>query len=298
MKKLIPLLVAVVIAFAGCAAKDNKDKDSSSDRTDRAEQTEETAGAQFTQDETLVSAAMSSPYYVDCIRIDDWATGEYFVIRLDLSTITINSTGYLLEPDQLAELTAYMENYNDIVRAGNDNYWPTTSEYPDLALLFRYEIEGSTSEVFSGAVSYPDSWNDMKDYLYGYAVDLNAEIPDDYDPNDEILFDEFIDSLNLPSYFGRFDDSPSPRFDVTGDGHDDLVRCISYGSGVFRTGIVVYDLVNNEGYLLECADGFYMILDEDDEFAVVWVSNESTPNNPINVTGTIAIEDGGLVFVG
>ena len=134
----------MIIAVTACSAGEKKDEKHREDRRDRTDRIEES------EEETRMSAANPPADDINCISVDDWETGEYFIIHLDLGTITINSNGYALEPEQVAEISAYMENYNDIVRDGRDDYWPDTSEPRDMDLLFSYEIEGSTIEPFSG----------------------------------------------------------------------------------------------------------------------------------------------------
>ena len=55
---------------------------------------------------------------------------------------------------------------------------------------------------------------------------------------------------------GRFysPDALQPRielFDVTADGCDDLCTCVTWGSGMVRTDLVVYDPLNEDLYVLD-----------------------------------------------
>lgn len=304
MKKLIPLLaLTLALAFTGCDSDNSNNSHKRHTRRDRdTETTIEEIVETDTPTATPVPATTTAsetttptpaPMAVTQIHIDDYETGEYFIINFETNTLTVNSEGSLLDDDEMTEISDYMTAYTRTVHNGRDAYWPNTDEYPDMASLFRYQIFGTSAKIYDGALCYPDNWDDMKDFLYGYA----HVIDDEPRPvvGDEALVDEYVESLNLPDYNGRFSEDPSPRFDVTGDGVDDIVRTVNYGGIPTMSAIVVYDLENNEGYFMTPESGYFLVL-TDDSHRVFWISADSTPNNPINAEITIFIVDGELVY--
>ena len=109
-------------------------------------------------------------------------------------------------------------------------------------------------------------------------------------------FDKYIDELGLPSYFGRIRgiDEDLKKYDVTGDGCEDLVRCLSYGSGMPRVSISVYDPADHKGYILDSYNFSYRIEScDEDELVVI----KYEPRKNIEITGTVIVENDELVFV-
>ena len=109
-------------------------------------------------------------------------------------------------------------------------------------------------------------------------------------------FDKYIDELGLPSYFGRIRgiDEDLKKYDVTGDGCEDLVRCLSYGSGMPRVSISVYDPAYHKGYILDSYNFSYRIEScDEDELVVI----KYEPRKNIEITGTVIVENDELVFV-
>ena len=109
-------------------------------------------------------------------------------------------------------------------------------------------------------------------------------------------FDKYIDELRLPSYFGRLPDMDGDykRYDVTGDGCEDLVRLLAYGSGMYRVSISVYDPVEHKGYILDSYNYSYKI-ESCDEEGIVVIKYE--PRKKEEIKGTVIIENDQLVFI-
>ena len=86
-------------------------------------------------------------------------------------------------------------------------------------------------------------------------------------------------------------------FDVTGDGCVDLCTCVTWGSGMVRTDLVVYDPLSDETYVLDGYNYDYLIdRVEEDRLVIVMVGPHGY-NDPITKTyGTVKVEDGRLVF--
>jgi len=89
--------------------------------------------------------------------------------------------------------------------------------------------------------------------------------------------------------------SPPVLYDVTGDGYADLCASVTTGSGIISTLVVVYDVQNQKGYMLNDRMKFnYHILGiEDGQLMVnrrVWAESEN------GVIGTIRLEDDAIVF--
>ena len=95
----------------------------------------------------------------------------------------------------------------------------------------------------------------------------------------------------------RMDSSKFPEqnilFDATGDGTDDLVTSFTFGSGIVRNTIVVYDAVNKQ---------FYSFYTQYDSYAFIGIEDghmlaEETVYPDKKTKGTVEISDGHLVFV-
>lgn len=87
-------------------------------------------------------------------------------------------------------------------------------------------------------------------------------------------------------------------FDVTGDGCPDLCKCVTWGSGMVRTDLVVYDPAGKELYVLDGYDYSYLIDRVGEDRIIVAMKGPYGSERPIMTTfGTIRMEDGRLVFV-
>ena len=87
-------------------------------------------------------------------------------------------------------------------------------------------------------------------------------------------------------------------FDVTGDGCDDLCTCVTWGSGMVRTDLVVYDPLEKILYILDGYNYSYLIDRVEEDRLVIAMKGPYGYNEPVLTTyGTVMIEDDKLVFV-
>ena len=98
--------------------------------------------------------------------------------------------------------------------------------------------------------------------------------------------------------------SPDPArpkyelFDVTGDGCAELCTCVTWGSGMVRTDLVVYDPIEKSLYVLDGYNYNYLIDHVEEDRIVIVKDGPYGYNEPLVKTfGTVELEDGRLVFV-
>ena len=95
----------------------------------------------------------------------------------------------------------------------------------------------------------------------------------------------------------RMDSSMCPEqnvlLDFTGDGHDDLITGFTYGSGIVRNTIVVYDVINKNFITFYAQMDSYSLIEITDGKLIV----QETVYPDTKTMGTVIIEDGHLVFV-
>ena len=84
-------------------------------------------------------------------------------------------------------------------------------------------------------------------------------------------------------------------FDVTGDGYDDICSSFFTGSGIVTTLIIVYDLQEKQGYMLNDR-GRYDYMIEGVEDGRLLVNRTSYQSEGKGLIGTIVFEDGSLYF--
>ena len=119
----------------------------------------------------------------------------------------------------------------------------------------------------------------------------------DYDQA-EIEFEDYIASLKLPAYFGvsgAMEDGASLRFDVTGDGQYDLIRFPTYGSGMPRVSVALYDPVKHTGYLLDSYDFSYSLESCTEDELIIRKYEFADRDN--FAYGKLVIEDGELHWI-
>lgn len=101
---------------------------------------------------------------------------------------------------------------------------------------------------------------------------------------------------------GRMFDSGLARpwtrfFDVTGDGCTDLCTCVTWGSGMVRTDLLVYDPLNEELYVLDGYNYDYRIERVEDGRIVIVKEGPHGYNDPVTKTyGTVKLENRQLIF--
>ena len=109
-------------------------------------------------------------------------------------------------------------------------------------------------------------------------------------------FDEYLRGKKLPSYFfsGYKDFGDYLKYDITGDGYDDLIRLCHYGSGMPRVSFAVYDPINHKGYNIDSYNYSYSIekCEKGELFVIKYEGRKDE-----SITGTIIFEDDSLVFV-
>ena len=136
---------------------------------------------------------------------------------------------------------------------------------------------------------------DVIEYTDESSVNVNCSGDCDFDMDQAVK--------ELQEYCGKFPaggilvtsdfDDRYKLLDVTGDGHDDLITGFTYGSGLVRDTIVVYDATNKVFYQFNNQfDSYHLHSIEDGKMIV-----EETVYPDKKTMGTVVIEDGYLVFV-
>lgn len=75
--------------------------------------------------------------------------------RIDNETIELNE-------EQSDELRQLILQYSQTVKEKEDEYWPHTSEYPDMLVLFDFDMRGGEKQYKAdGALCYPDGWGEF-----------------------------------------------------------------------------------------------------------------------------------------
>lgn len=78
-----------------------------------------------------------------------------------------------LTDEQCDELKKYVVDYSRKVEAQKEDYWPQTDEYPEMFIMFTYDIAFGDSDDYkeyreSGALCYPDGWSEFIKTLMEY----------------------------------------------------------------------------------------------------------------------------------
>ena len=117
-------------------------------------------------------------------------------------------------------------------------------------------------------------------------------------------YDEAVAKLNqycgsFPTSFGIIDDDSVFIYDVTGDGIEDLCTFVSFGSGMPRTDIVLFDVENDEFYTLDALDfrgayGYDYTIVSVEEYGVVISERQFYPKECAAKYGLLTFEDGKL----
>lgn len=102
---------------------------------------------------------------------------------------------------------------------------------------------------------------------------------------------------NIPPS-GRFAPDRYEMFDLTGDGCPELFTCVTWGSGMVRTDLIVYDPVNEELYVLDGYNYDYLIDRVGEDRIVIIEEGPHGYGDPVRKTyGTVKLERRKLVFI-
>ena len=97
---------------------------------------------------------------------------------------------------------------------------------------------------------------------------------------------------------GRFGSDRYEMFDITGDGCAELFKCVTWGSGMVRTDLIVYDPVQEELYVLDGYNYDYLIDRVEEDRIVIVEKGPNGYNDPVTETyGTVKLENRKLVFI-
>ena len=87
-------------------------------------------------------------------------------------------------------------------------------------------------------------------------------------------------------------------YDLTGDGYPELFTNVTWGSGMVRTDLVVFDPVSEALYVLDGYNYDYIIEYVEDNRIVIRKEGPNGYGDPVKKTyGTVKLENGELVFV-
>ena len=103
-----------------------------------------------------------------------------------------------------------------------------------------------------------------------------------------------------PSAMMPYPDPTNPTYklaDVTEDGCPDLCTCVTWGSGMVRTDLIVYDPVEEALYVLDGYNYDYIIDRVDNGRLVVVMEGPNGYNDPVTRTyGTVTLQNRQLIF--
>lgn len=167
------LFICALVCMTGCTIF-NKQNGIGSDNTGTTEKDERTDDL-----ETLTADNLF------CLNIDSYSEEDSeedirIVIYFDEGTICSGKAKEFWDDDtmpevkslteeQIKELKQYVIEYSYKVQEKKDDYWPHYDEYPEMAVLFRYDLwYGEEKYREDGALCYPDGWDEFIETLMSY----------------------------------------------------------------------------------------------------------------------------------
>ena len=97
---------------------------------------------------------------------------------------------------------------------------------------------------------------------------------------------------------GGFGSDRNELFDITGDGCPEMFKCVTWGSGMVRTDLIVYDPARDELYVLDGYNYDYLIDRVTEDRIVIIEKGPNGYNDPVTETyGTVKLENRKLVFI-
>ena len=114
------------------------------------------------------------------VDIEDYETKDSFFIDLKENTIEYNGEIYPVAPEKEQDLANVIYAYTGLVFDDEAEYWPQTDEYPEMLILFHYniyyDVDGNKDVLrVDGANCYPAGWDDMIKELKTYIEDSDGQ---------------------------------------------------------------------------------------------------------------------------
>lgn len=147
------LLLVLAVVTAGCSQGGGI----SEEGTGSLKKEQRVDPAEFKEEEIL---------WFDLESRDEETAGLTEDISIELfpgdTKAVINREEYALSEDQCDRLRKFILEYSGTVREKKNAYWPQTEEYPDMLVLFEFEIGGEDKRYReNGALCYPDGWEEF-----------------------------------------------------------------------------------------------------------------------------------------
>lgn len=152
---MIACLVAVA-AIAGIVIYRYQGKQNGVEPEEKREERQRVDPAEFEKDEidyVVISSHNEGGETLADISL--WLYPGEEEARIDNETIELNE-------EQSDELRQLILQYSQTVKEKEDEYWPHTSEYPDMLVLFDFDMRGGEKQYKAdGALCYPDGWGEF-----------------------------------------------------------------------------------------------------------------------------------------
>ncbi len=168
------LLICTLLCMTGCTIF-NKHNGTGGDNTGSTEKDERTDDLETLTADNLFSLD------IDSNSEENSEENIRIVIYFDKGTICSGKATEFWDDDdtmpevkslteeQIKELKEYVIEYSYKVQEKKDEYWPHYDEYPEMAVLFRYELwYGEEKYKEDGALCYPDGWDEFIEALMAY----------------------------------------------------------------------------------------------------------------------------------
>ena len=100
------------------------------------------------------------------IKFEDYEKQEEYILTKEKNGkyyLEVSSRTMIEPNDKIDDLFNQMDNYYDSIN--QNDYWPKTSEYPDMMILWSANKTGKDSSRKDGALGYPEGWDSMLDKI-------------------------------------------------------------------------------------------------------------------------------------
>lgn len=152
---MIACLVAVA-AIAGIVIYRHPEVQNTAEPEEKREGRQRVDPAEFEKDEidyVVLSSHNEGGEMLEDISL--WLYPGEEEARIDNETIKLNE-------EQSDELRQLILQYSQTIKEKEDEYWPHTSEYPDMLVLFYFDMRGEKKQYKAdGALCYPDGWEEF-----------------------------------------------------------------------------------------------------------------------------------------
>ena len=166
----------------------------------------------------------------------------------------------------------------------------------------REAVTKELREAYDKTEAGYELWFDLEGYMEHYSVDADPDAEVDYEDDYKVAYTWVLDPQGVTFFFIPYAlaayAAGAQQVTILFDEYPELFTNVTWGSGMVRTDLVVYDPVSEALYVLDGYNYDYIIEYVEDNRIVIGKEGPHGYGDPVTKTyGTVKLENGNLIFI-